>query len=374
MGMMHVLLVCLLLWYVAWLMYQRIAWWMYPATKLSASDQDLPSVTVIVPARNEALRIERVLRSLLAQDYPADRLQLIVSDDHSEDHIVETAAALFAPSKFNCRILQATESDALGKKAALMRAIEVAHGDIILTTDADCHMSPQWVRSMATKFSDPSIHMVTGMVVLDAAPGLIARLERLDQLALSTTGATTMMAHAPLLCSGANLAFRKHAFHEVGGYTLGKDDPSGDDTYLMLQMGRSVAFNKSRASVVYTQPQQQLQAIFNQRKRWASKVRGYPQKRIAFTGAWLGLINLLPWVMCAMVVTGQMHGWFLLLWMATKCLFDVLYLAPMARYFGQQQILWVSPLYAVLYPIYALVALFSVFKKGYEWKGRRYAR
>ncbi|MFZ9661533.1 MAG: glycosyltransferase, partial [Chitinophagaceae bacterium] len=93
-----------------------------------------PFVSVIVPARNEALRISDCLQSLLDQDYPADCMEIIVVDDHSSDQTAVLATAM------GVRVIHlqdaAFHSPTIAyKKAALTAGISNAKGEIIMTTD-----------------------------------------------------------------------------------------------------------------------------------------------------------------------------------------------------------------------------------------------
>ncbi|MFM8949321.1 MAG: glycosyltransferase, partial [Bacteroidota bacterium] len=296
----------------------------------------------------------------------------IISDDFSDDDTAEFAEKKLSLGKFEYRIVKAAALDAQGKKHALWRAIAAAKGDIILTTDADCRLSTHWVASMVVKFHNPAINMVAGMVAIHNGKGLLSKFERMDQLVLSAVGAASITTEAPLLCSGANLAFRKSAFERVGGYSYGINDPSGDDTYLMFQLGTSVAFNKDKDSLVLTEPMGSIRGILNQRIRWASKMSGYGKPDITLMGAFISLVNLVPLLLLVLCMIDFLPFWFFLVWLLLKFALDMILLKPIASFYKQSNALAISPLYALVYPFYTLTALFTLFKKGYEWKGRRY--
>jgi len=118
-----------------------------------------PSVTVIVPAYNEATRIAACIESLRAQTYPSELLQIIVVDNGSTDGTFE--------------LLQRTPGiEALcetqpGSYAARNLALRHAHGDIVCFTDADCRADPDWVRNASAHLTDPRVGIVAGHVELD---------------------------------------------------------------------------------------------------------------------------------------------------------------------------------------------------------------
>ncbi len=358
--------------YSWWILRRVISWKLYPTTPSAQAIGFKPRVSVVVAARNEAIRIDELLDDLLIQDYPAELMEIVIADDFSDDDTVELVEKKLSFGKFEYRVIKSAAQDAQGKKHALWRAINAAKGDIILATDADCRLSTHWVSSMVVKFHDPEINMVAGMVAIGNAEGMLSKFECMDQMVLSAVGAACLANGTPLLCSGANLAFRKSAFEKVGGYSYGINDPSGDDTYLMFQLGASVAYNKDKESLVLTEPVGSFLGLIHQRIRWASKMKGYGKPYITFTGAVVSLVNLAPLFLVVLYVLDFLPVWFLFVWFLLKFTMDMLLVKPIASFYGQSSVLTIAPLYALIYPFYTLVAFFTLFKKGYEWKGRRH--
>ena len=109
------------------------------------------SLSVIIPARNEANNIENLLLDLQKQQY--SDFEVIVVDDHSEDNTLEVVER-FIQSNPWCRLLSNLHS---GKKAALTLGIESAKGSIIVTTDADCRISSGWLSALKRYFGRKEI-------------------------------------------------------------------------------------------------------------------------------------------------------------------------------------------------------------------------
>jgi cellulose synthase/poly-beta-1,6-N-acetylglucosamine synthase-like glycosyltransferase len=114
-----------------------------------------PSVTVVIAAYNEAGRIERKLRSVLAQDY-AGRLTIIVASDGSDDGTVAIVAGLDQP---DVRVLDLPRS---GKAAAIGAAVAEADGDILVLSDANSIFAPESIRLLVRPFADPEVGGVAG--------------------------------------------------------------------------------------------------------------------------------------------------------------------------------------------------------------------
>lgn len=119
------------------------AWslWRIAALPMPAAPGPLPSLSIVVPACNEADNIEAALRTLLAQDYPG--LQVIVVNDRSTDATGAIADAI-AAGDARVRVVHITELPAgwLGKTNALRAGAEAATSDFILFADADVHFRP----------------------------------------------------------------------------------------------------------------------------------------------------------------------------------------------------------------------------------------
>ena len=152
----------------------------------SARNTALPTVTVIVAARNEEDFINRCLNSLLLLDYPAGRLQIRIVDDHSADRTRKVAEACAAQASMDVRVLQAPPCPAgIGpKKHALRHGIENSTGEILLFTDADCTVQSGWARALVAAYGERT-GAVASAVLPGRDAGLPKRLYRLERLLVS---------------------------------------------------------------------------------------------------------------------------------------------------------------------------------------------
>jgi cellulose synthase/poly-beta-1,6-N-acetylglucosamine synthase-like glycosyltransferase len=135
--------------------------------RVARDDANLPSVTVIVAAHDEETVIERRLENLLALDYPADRLQVVVASDASTDAtdaIVERIASLTP----RVRLLACPRG---GKVAAQNRAVRDATSDVLAFSDANATWAPDALRHLAAALADPSVAYVCGNLRLQRADG-----------------------------------------------------------------------------------------------------------------------------------------------------------------------------------------------------------
>ncbi len=237
-----------------------------------------PFVSVVVAARNEENHIGDLLQDLSEQTYPENRFEVIIANDGSEDNTgkIIDSFAKDNPCFIHLQVKPDAKSGLVAKKNALNQAIQRSKGEIILCTDADCRVMPTWIETMVSFFTEK-----TGMVVgfsQFGQPGrkysLFEQLQAIDFLALMGAAQGAINLGIPLAASGQNLAYRKQAFLEVGGFEKVKDRISGDDVLLLglihTLTNWKIRFAHSEKAFNWTHPEKTLRDFLNQRKRWAS--------------------------------------------------------------------------------------------------------
>lgn len=128
-------------------------------------DSDWPSVSISVPAHNEETQIEGLIESLLALDYPKDRLQILIVSDASSDKTDEIVKRY---ETRGVQLIRMTERG--GKTKAENRAAEELTGDIIVNTDASIRIAPEALKPLISAFSDPGVGLASGRdVSVDSA-------------------------------------------------------------------------------------------------------------------------------------------------------------------------------------------------------------
>jgi cellulose synthase/poly-beta-1,6-N-acetylglucosamine synthase-like glycosyltransferase len=133
---------------------------------------DLPSVTVLVTAHNEEREIAARLADLRAQDYPRDKLEILVATDGTTDRTHAIVEGVMADDA-TVRLLSSQER--VGKSAAQNHAIPQARGEIVVLTDAATRFGPGFVTEIVKPFADPQVGCTTGTLELIARPGAVAR-------------------------------------------------------------------------------------------------------------------------------------------------------------------------------------------------------
>ena len=332
------------------------------------SDKSALFISVVVPARNEEASIGRLLVDLENQDH-AD-FEVIVVNDHSEDKtlpIVKEAVAR------NPR-LRIISNGGNGKKAALTSGIEVSKGSIIVTTDADCSVSREWLSVLAHFFDDEEVKMAFGGVRMDAK-STFSNLQSLEFASLIGSGMSMASWSYPAMCNGANLAFRKSVYEEVGGYTDNLHIPSGDDEFLMRKivalypMGVKPVFH--RHSVVSTMPNSTFKDFLQQRIRWAGKWAYNNSLRTKALAVFVFCFQLTTLLLPLFVAFAWIDIKTCIILVLSKASFEFLFLERVTKFLSLRWN-WVSfAILQVIYPVYVVfIGVLSNFK-SFEWKGRK---
>lgn len=333
--------------------------------------------SIIIPARNEALFIEDCLNSIQVQNYPAHLFEVIVVNDHSTDEtevIVEMMKSSFASLQLINLSDHVTGNINAYKKRAIEIAVAQTKGEWIVTTDADCFVLPNWLMNFDQFIQEKDPVFVAAPVMFSKTPTWLGLFQLLDFMSLQGITAAAVAAGYHSMCNGANLAYSKKAFYEVGQFKGIDQLASGDDMFLMYKIKKQfpgrLGFLFSDEMIVTTAPMPNWKSFFNQRIRWASKADSYSERSIFW-------VLLLVYVFNAGLLLGSIAGIFvkgiypsILYVLIIKTLVEVIFLYPVARFFKLRSALWVFPFMQPFHIVYTVVAGWLGKFGTYQWKGR----
>ena len=369
--------ICLLAAYgVLMALYTRGYWRMRPFA--AGSKVPKSKFSVIIPARNEASNIEDCITGILAQKYPAHLFDIIVVDDFSEDETAQVVSKI-ALQHNNVRLLQLkdftnNENLIAYKKRAIEIAINEASGDWIVTTDADCSVTTNWLANYDAYIQEHDCVMVAAPVAYTNTGSLLSIFQVLDFISLQGITAAAVASGSHTLCNGANLCYSKKAFESVGKFSGIDHLPSGDDMLLMHKMKKSypgkIGYLFAQEAVVTTAPSDTLGLFIQQRIRWASKATGYQDKIIFWILLLVYLVNasLLLYLPIHFLQTGNIYTWLILI--GCKTLIEIPFMFASATFFKQQKLLWWFALMQPFHIVYTVVAGWFGTFGSYKWKGR----
>ena len=336
----------------------------YPKIK----DHKLPTVSVIVAARNEEKNILTCMESLNELIYPSDKIEIIIVNDNSTDSTAKIITDYIKDKPlFKCFTTSKIIGDLKGKTNALANALETANGEVILTTDADCRVSPMWAKSIASYYED-EVAMVCGYTTQDAYNNFTG-MQMLDFFYLLTVAAGTMNLNFPLSCIGNNMSYRKSVYKEIGGYEKIPFSVTEDFNLLktIFKLKKyKIIYPLDTEALVTSKPCESYKSLYWQKKRWGvggldSDLPGFLIMASGFI-ANIGIL-LAPFFFSTSVL-------YILIF---KIITDFFFLYPVLDKFKLQSKLKYFLAFEIYFIVYVIgLPLLVLLNKRVIWKGRRY--
>jgi cellulose synthase/poly-beta-1,6-N-acetylglucosamine synthase-like glycosyltransferase len=328
----------------------------------------LPSATIIVAARNEEENILRCLQSLNNLEYPEGKLEIIMVDDKSTDNTGRIIDEFIKDKpKFKKIITEKEKGRLKGKTNAIANAIDIATGEIILTTDADCAVSTKWATTIASYYED-NVAIVNGFTTQEINNNFNG-MQNLDFIYLLTVAAGTINFDNPLSCIGNNMSFRKTAYYEVGGY---ENLPFSvtEDFNLLFAIYKlkkyKIIYPLDVNALVISKPCKSFTEIYRQKKRWGvgglkSPLRGYIVMTIGF------LTNL------GILISPFYFSVSVLYLIAFKLMVDFFFLYYILKKLNYQQAIKYFIAFEIYFTLYVIILPFIILpSQKVNWKGREY--
>lgn len=331
------------------------------------------AVSIIIAARNEGESIHRTIEALLAQDYNKGLTEIIFIDDHSTDNTAEVISSYAAQG---VKLISLKEERALNsyKKKAIQTAIGESTGTLIITTDADCRMGTAWLKTIIAFYEEHQYKMISSPVAYDEEKSFFERSQSLEFLYLIGLGASTIGNNQPSTCNGANLAYEKEAFYEVGGFQGIDDLASGDDELLLHKIAarydNKIGFLKNRDAIVYTHAKPNLGEFIQQRKRWASKSTRYKNKSIIVLGVFIWGFNLSILLNLITAIFLPAYVQILLVQLVLKVIIEFIFLVDVTAFAKRKGLLILLPLLTIFHVLYIIYIGVAGNSGKYNWKGR----
>ena len=261
---------------LAFLMFQTIRtvlWWRYRPYPIA--EGPLPRVTVIIPAYNEGAMVEKAIYSVVASDYPADRLEIFCIDDGSKDDTWEYIhrAAQRYPDLIKAVRFPANK----GKREALYQGFTQGRGEYFVTVDSDSVIQPDTLKQiLAPMTQNPKIGAVAGNVkIYNRHANLLTRMLWVRfVLSFDFLRASQAMYGFVFCTPGALSAYRREAILPVleewrQQTFLGRRCTIGEDrafTNLVLRQGYHTFYQ--RDAVVYTTVPETYRGLCRMFLRW----------------------------------------------------------------------------------------------------------
>ena len=343
--------------------------------------ENIPFISVVVAARDEEKNLSHCIQSLLNQDYPVDKYEIILVDDFSMDKTAELIKK-FETSVTNLKYLSSSANEQgqiiSYKREAIQTGINVSKGKYILLTDADCTVPPSWITTFSKQFIKEDCVFISGPVVIsDENQNLLTSFQGLDMIGMMVITGAGFQSGNQLLANGANMGFSKQVFNDLGGYDQFPKKASGDDMFLLHHFHqhypKSIRFLKTLSAVVVTQPEHSIKSLLRQRIRWASKNNAYKEMNINFSLSVLFIVSLTIVILgvLSIIQASIFFPMFCVLYIF-KIFSDYLLQREAIRFFNKRKLRKYFFLSQNTHTMYiAWVGIMASLFPVYQWKGRK---
>jgi len=329
---------------------------------------DKPFVSIIVPARDEEKNIRNCILSIEKSKYPIDKFEIIAVNDRSSDKtlvIIEELAAKLKNLKFVNIETDSQKDNLRGKPGAIQAGINIAKGEIILMTDADCLVNELWIETMVTEYADKSVGLVASFTNI-LGEKIFDKIQAVEWAYLHTLASAGVGLKQPLGCYGNNLSVRKSDYEAVGGYKNISFSVTEDLALLQAihNSGRKVRYLIHKDSDVDTYPCYTIKEYIKQRHRWA--VGGLElgwRAAIFIISSALLILGLIT----SLAIQNFYYFGFLII---SRILWDYWIIGSSFNLLEKKELKKWIPLSVLFFIFYEFFVPFLVLKKRIVWKGQ----
>jgi glycosyltransferase involved in cell wall biosynthesis len=329
-------------------------------------------ISVVIPLRNEAKNINKLLSSLVNLDYPKELFEVVLVNDNSIDEGWQIAQQWTERMK-NLVLLELPQ-DIMGKKQALALGVFRSLHNIVVFTDADCIHPPNWLSEISDSYKQHRWCMLVAPVMIGPNNTFFQKIQALEYASLMASSLGANALGFPFLASSANLAFVKKPI----GFEysmLGPSQISGDDVFLLHSVKQkkcgNIFYTLSPDALVKTEPVKSPYDFVMQRARWASKAPAYRDWQTIAIAVIVLLFNLM--IVGLMVIAPFFKPLWLLLVIAftLKLLVDFPLLWIFLKRYHETSLLKVYLPLQLVYPFYIFMAFVLSLVSPMIWKGRK---
>ncbi len=332
------------------------------------SEVELPSISIIICAKNEIKNLQENLTSWLKQDYPV--FEVVIADDGSIDGSGEWLSSIQEQdSRVKAVILDADYIKYKGKKMALTLAIKAAKYPYFVLTDADCKPSSNvWLRHMASPFSKGK-DVVIGYSPAITGRGLLGLMIKYEGLINALQYLGHALAGKPYMGVGRNLAYSRKCYDNAKGFSAHYHIPAGDDDLFVQQVA-----NKNNTKVVidenawvYTTAKKRWGQWWQQKKRHLY-VGKYYKTAIKNSLSLFHLSQILFWVSILLWFLAGTSFIYPAIWMLIRFIPEWIIWAMKAKILKQKRLGIAYPFLNLIFTfIYSGMGIGAFFAKKIHW-------
>jgi len=341
---------------------------LYVSKEKTTHSEEIPSVSVIIAARNESKNLPQLIKSLATQEHP--QMEVIIINDRSTDESDKVIKKAIEGQKHFQQInINSLPDGWTGKKYALLKGIQDAKNEILLFTDADCiPKSSQWATLVAATF-DTRIDIVLGFSPYENRATWLNQFIQFETLLTGLQYLGLANLGRPYMGVGRNWAIRKHAYDLE--YLKSISDIIGGDDDLMinhLATRTNTSIITAPSSQTISKPTESWNDFFKQKIRHLSVGSHYHQKDKTVLGLFT-LAFLFGWIFFFFLLVSTINPYLILATFGLRSLSFYSIFARVGQKFDAPVRFWALLLldlsYSIYYPVMGLRALSA---KNIKWK------
>lgn len=329
------------------------------------ANENLPSVSVLIPARNEEANLPSCLESILKLNYPLDKLEIIVGNDQSTDNTFDVAS-VYADQHEQISVYEISRDyhGLIARSNVLAQLAARAKGVYVIFLDADMEVTPDWLRQMAGPTTE-GFKLVSGYTEVKAHDWFsgVQQMDWLSVIMMLKVGADIGQPGTAL---GNNMLVSKEAYLSVGGYEqIGPTFTEDNDLTLALRKQEHEVFQLATRHGAHTLPINTYRELLKQRNRWMQGAFKQPLHRL------LPLICARVFMLWAILLAIWDYQWGLALMLQMTFLDAVLALA-MSQKTKTRFRVYIALLASVFNSLLDTFTLLSYpWNRHVIWKGRK---
>ncbi len=324
------------------------------------------NISIIVPFRNEALRIQQLLNSFNIQIETTIIKEIIFIDDHSTDNSCEIISQWINSTTIDSKILSLEDNK--GKKYAINLGFENASSQYVLTLDSDVNFNEYFFLKIRNEIS-----FNKGLYIFPVIENFGFVFSQIQSHVLSVFTIGMLNLKNPVLANGACLLINRDDFFSVNPFKDNYNIHSGDDLFILE------VFKKNNISIVATSPYvfsiytsgpKNFKSYLSRSLRWSGKMSNVKLSSTKLCGIIILIANLMAILMFYQVIFN--YSIEASSYLVIKLGLDLIISFLSTNHFKNKKIFFFSLPLFFLYPFFLLInSILLVFNYPSFWKGRK---